>query len=402
MEVSALIVVALVLLGYGLVSERIRSTIVSAPMIFVGAGYLVGAGALGVMDLHEGMRAVHVFGEITLIIILFTDAAHVDLRALREDFAIPLRMLVVGMPLTIGFGTALALGLFPFLSVYEAALVAAILAPTDAALGQAVVSDPAVPGRIRRTLNVESGINDGIALPVVLALAACAEAAGQDSLTPWIGFTARQLILGPLVGAAVGYLGGKAVHGATRAGWMNESFQLLSGLALAVLAYGGAELVHGNGFIAAFVAGLVMGNTVRNACSRLYRFAEAEGQLLELVTFLLFGAVLLPRAATHWSGAAAAYALLSLTAVRMIPVSISLLGAGLRPVTHLFLGWFGPRGLASILFALIILDRMSIANREAMAAIVVATVLLSVVAHGVSASPGALAYGRAMDRHKDG
>jgi NhaP-type Na+/H+ or K+/H+ antiporter len=400
MEGTALLVVALVVLGYGLISRRIHSTIVSAPMIFVGAGWIIGAGALGIVDVHEGASAIHVFAEITLILVLFTDAAHVDLRALRKDVAIPLRMLVLGMPLTIVFGALFALGCFPGLNGFEAALLAAILAPTDAALGQAVVSDPAVPGRVRRTLNVESGLNDGIALPVVLALAACAEAMGQDSLTPWLGFTAKQLILGPVVGIAVGYLGGQLVDRASRAGWMNESFHLLSGLALAFLSYGAAEWAHGNGFIAAFAAGLVLGNTVRGSCGAIYEFAEAEGQLLALITFLLFGAVLLPRAVAHWSPMVFAYAALSLTVVRMLPVSLSLLGAGLRPVTHLFLGWFGPRGLASILFGLLIVERMSIEHRESIVAVVIATVLLSVVAHGISAAPAARAYGKRMARYE--
>ena len=400
MEGSALVTIAVAVLAYGLVSRRIRKGVLSPPMFFVAMGLVVGPVALGVVDLHQGERAVHVFAEVTLIIVLFTDAAKVDLRELRKDLGMPLRMLVVGMPLTIALGALAAAALFPGLGVFEAALLAAILAPTDAALGQAVVTDSAVPARVRGALNVESGVNDGIALPVVLALAACAEAAGEDSLGRWVGYTAKQLVLGPAAGIVVGYFGSLAVDRAARSGWMNESFALLSGLALAVLSYGLAERVGGNGFIAAFAAGLVMGHTVRHACGAVYEFAEAEGQLLSLITFLLFGAVLVAPASSHWSPAVALYAALSLTVVRMLPVSIGLVGARLRPATHLFLGWFGPRGLASILFALLILDRTAIAERELLLSVVVATVLASVFAHGITAAPGATVYGRSMERHE--
>ncbi len=393
-----MIAVAVVVLAYGLFSKRLEGGIVTPPMFFVVAGLLISSEALGVVDAEKGAEAVHLFAELTLILILFTDAAHIDLAGLRRGAALPWRLLAIGMPLTILLGTVFARWLFPGLSWFDAALLAAVLAPTDAALGQAVVSHPAVPGPIRRALNVESGLNDGIALPVVLILASCAESMGHGDLQPWIGFTARQVVLGPIVGAAVGFVGGRAVDAAGRRELMTGGFQRLAGIALAFLAFGLAEAVGGNGFIAAFAGGLVMGNAVRSSCSGLYQFAETEGELLELITFLLFGAVLVEPAAELWSPRVWIYAVLSLTVIRLVPVALSLIGCGLLPVSTLFIGWFGPRGLASILFGLLIVEQMAIAEREFLGSIAIATILLSVFVHGLSAMPAARLYGARISR----
>jgi NhaP-type Na+/H+ or K+/H+ antiporter len=289
-----------------------------------------------------------------------------------------------------------ARAVFPELSWPQALLLAAILAPTDAALGQAVVSSPLLPVRIRQSLNVESGLNDGIALPIVLVLAALAGAPADhvaaQSAFDWAQFALLQVTLGPLVGAAVGFLGGRLVAAATARGWVNDAFEELASVGLALLAFATAELVHGNGFIAAFVAGLVVGNTARGICKSINEFGEAEGQLLTLLVFLVFGAVLVPEAWPHVDGRTWLYAILSLTLVRMLPVALSLLGAGLRPASFVFLGWFGPRGLASILFALLVVGH-KMAEGPQLAAVVTLTVLLSTFLHGITAYPLARLYG---------
>jgi len=289
-------------------------------------------------------------------------------------------------------------------TLWEAARVGGVLAPTDAGLGQAVVSGAKGPVRIRQTLNVESGLNDGIALPVVLVfLSACSSAHPDLGGTEyWVRFAASQLTFGPLAGILVGWLGGKAVARATEAGWMNHAFQHLSALGLALLAFAGAELLHGNGFIAAFVAGMVLGKTVsESVCECLYDFAEAEGQLLALLVFLTFGAFLLPHEVQHVQWQYVVYGLLSLTIVRMLPTALSLVGAGLKWPTLAFLGWFGPRGIASILFGLLVIDASGLAHQDEIFATVLVTVLLSVVLHGVTANVGAGWYSRhaeAIDR----
>ena len=400
MDAHTLLALGLLILGFGLVSKRVQMSIVTPPMVFVAFGLAIGPDGLRLASLDGGATRVHAFAEITLALVLFLDAARINLRPLRREYHLPLRLLVVSMPLTLVLGTVLALGLFPGFSIFEAALLAAILTPTDAALGQAVVSDPVVPVRLRQSLNVESGLNDGIALPAVLLLAALARAADQQEVTPWVVYTTKQLLLGPLVGVAVGYLGGKIVQRTSEAGWMSQSFQQLAGLALALLAYAGADAVGGNGFIATFVAGLTLGNSARPVCTCLYEFTEVEGQLLVLVTFSLFGALLVGPSIEHWSAELVVYALLSLTVVRMLPVSLGLLGARLRPISVVFLGWFGPRGLASILFGLLIVESSGIPHSEEIFAVVTLTVLASVFLHGASAAPAARLYGRHIEGYR--
>ncbi len=393
MQTSSFVLLAGFLLAFGLISGRLQKSIVTAPMVFVAFGLLFGPLALGIIRLDVESEVIRTIAEATLILVLFTDASRIDLRILRREYHIPVRLLAFGLPLTILLGTLLAIVLFDRLSLWEAAIVAAILAPTDAALGQAVVGSPAVPVRMRQALNVESGLNDGIALPFVMVFLSLAGAAQeQQSAGAWIGYAALQIIMGPLVGVAVGWGGGRLVSLGTRTGWMSPSFQRLSALALAFLAYAGAEQVGGNGFIAAFFAGLALGNAARPICTCLYEFAEAEGQLLTLVAFLVFGAASVMPALEHVSVAVVLFAVLSLTVVRMIPVSISLLGRGLGSASHLFLGWFGPRGLASILYVMLVLEGVALPGRDLIFSIVILTVVLSVFVHGITAYPGANWY----------
>ena len=277
-----------------------------------------------------------------------------------------------------------------------------ILAPTDAALGQAVFSSPRIPVRIRQTLNVESGLNDGIALPVLLFFLSLAGVSQQlESTQYWIQFAFMQMIFGPIAGVSVGYFGGKLIAFGGRKQWMTPSFQKLAALGLSLLAFSLAELVGGNGLISAFCAGLTLGNTSRSICNCLYEFAEAEGQLLALVTFMIFGAVLVPPALDNAQVPILLYGALSLTVVRMLPVAISLTGLRLQPDTVLFLGWFGPRGIASLLYGLLVLRNSSINGRDEIFTIVVITVLMSIFAHGLTAWPGVRWYAARTEKMKD-
>jgi len=274
-----------------------------------------------------------------------------------------------------------------------------LLAPTDAALGQSVVSAKAVPLRIRQSINIESGLNDGIALPAVLLFAALAGAAhGGGEAGDWLRFGLLQVTLGPLAGVAIGYAGARLIDMAAERGWATTAFQGIGILALSVLAYVLAEIIGGNGFISAFVAGIVFGNSIRHPCTFLFEFMETEGQLLMLITFLVFGAALLPEGLAHFDVTFVIFAVLSLTVIRMIPIALSLLGSGIRFPTYLFLGWFGPRGLASILFVLLILEEAEIPHRDEIFAVTVITVALSVILHGISAAPLAKIYGRLAER----
>ena len=348
------LILAGAVLVFGLVSRRLESSVVTAPMVFAGLGLLLGPG-LGLVKIGEHREIIHLLAEITIVIVLFTDASRIDLKLLRRDHDLPLRMLLIGLPLSILLGMGIAWAMLPGITLFGAAVLAAVLAPTDAALGQAVVSNPKVPARIRQALNVEGGLNDGIALPAVLIFISLA-AAGDSGKGAgyWATFIGTQLLMGPVVGIAVGGIGGLLISRAARYDWMNHVFQQMSGIALALLSFGLAEICGGNGLIAAFTAGLTIGNLARPVCSCLYEFAEAEGQLLVLGTFFIFGAIMVGPYIELINWLIVAYAVLSLTLIRMTAVWVSLSGSGMHRHTVFFLGWFGPRGIATILFALLL------------------------------------------------
>lgn len=399
MDPVVIAVIAGGVLLFSLIAGRLQGSVITPPLIFIIFGYCIGSGGLSIAHVDPGQGMIHVIAELTLILVLFTDAARIDLAQLRRDHNLPLRMLLIGFPLTIGAGTLIALQLFPQFSLWEAALLAALLAPTDAALGQSVVSTKIVPVRIRQAINVESGLNDGIALPVVLLFAALASVEQETSgASDWIGFGLMQIVLGPIVGMVLGYLGARLLDAAAEREWALISNQGIGLLALSLFIYVVAELVGGNGFIAAFVGGIAFGNSVRHACTFLFEFMETEGQLLMLITFLVFGAALLPEGLQHVTPSTVIYALLSLTVIRMIPVAISFIGAGLKLPTQLFLGWFGPRGLASILFVLLILEKADVEHHAELLTVTIITVALSALLHGISAAPFANLFGKLAAR----
>ena len=411
MDIEILITIALSILGFGLLSGRLEKSPITPPMVFLTVGLLGCSQGLGTLSLEPDNEFFHILAELTLVLVLFVDASRIDLGLLWRQHRIPMRMLSLGLPLTIVLGAAAALWLFDFLNFWQAAVVAAILAPTDAALGQAVVSNRRVPVRIRQGLNVESGLNDGIALPAVVILISCMAASlhltgggeEQRDAAYWLGFTAKQVIFGPLAGILIGFVGGRLVQWGQRSGWMTHIFQDLSAVAMALAAFSIAEFVGGNGFIAAFTAGLTLGNTSKQVCECLYEFGEAEGQLMTLLVFMIFGAAMVPPALEHFDGRVVVYALLSLTLIRMLPVAISLIGLKLRWDTRLFLGWFGPRGIASILFALLLFEEtgMEAGAVDRMTAIIFTTVLFSVFLHGLTAYPLATAFAGRVHRMED-
>ena len=387
---------------YALLSRKIETSFLTLPMIFTGLGLALAAtGQMlvppGSGPIYGELEVIHLAAELTLILLLFSDASSIELKALAGSFNIPLRMLLIGMPLTILLGTLVAHWVSPEASWAIAFLVAAMLTPTDAALGQTVVTSEKVPLSIRQSINVESGLNDGLALPVVLVAAILAvEASGQTTagLPQNIAlYTLLQLTMGPVVGIIIGWLAAKLLDLAVNKNTAAEVFQGIYFLCVAFVVYLAAEQVGGNGFIAAFVGGLTFGNRLQAPCGFIKEFMEGEGQLLTTATFLIFGAVLAPVGLEHASWKTMVLAIAFLTLVRMLPIWLSLLGSGLSLYEKLFLGWFGPRGLASILFALLILERFEVPGGEEIKACVVLTVLLSIVLHGISATPLAAQFG---------
>lgn len=394
---TMILVLLIVVFCWTLVASALHSAPVTGPMVLTLAGLALANHAM--WDADAAAKITHTLAEITLVIVLFSDASRINLRRLSTDFRLPRQMLLLGLPGSVVLGTLAGLVLFPDIGFWSAALLAAILAPTDAALGEAVVSSKAVPVRIRESLSVESGLNDGLALPVVLLLACFAGVSNDiDTASGWVVFGAAQIGFGVVIGLAVGYVGARVMHRAIQRHWLGEQWQGIAALALAGIAWAAAESIHGNGFIAAFVAGLVFGEKLCRPAKFLFEFSETEGQLLVLATFALFGATLLPGALEQLSWPVVVYALLSLTAVRMLSMLISLRGQHLDLPSALFLGWFGPRGLASILFVLLVAEEAMIIHTETLTTVVFVTVFFSVVLHGISAGPLSVYYGKQSAR----
>ncbi len=388
----ALAFVAVLLLAYAALSARLRSTVVTQAMVFVVFGLLVGNRVLDLVDADAANQFVRLLAEATLTLVLFTDAARVDLGALRREYAVPTRLLGVGLPLTIVAGTVAGLALFGQLDLWTAAALATILAPTDAALGLPVVTNLRLPSRIRQGLNVESGLNDGVCVPLLIIFLTIAQAEeGVGHVEP-LRVIGEEIGFGALGGIVAGVLGAWVLRTFAGRGWMDQTWKQIGTVATPLLAYTAASALGGSGFIAAFAAGMVFGTVAGNAAKETTVLAEQSGELLNAVTFLLFGAVLLGPALAELDWRVALYATLSLTVVRMLPVALAMLGTGMRRVTVGFLGWFGPRGLASIVFVLILLEETQLPERDLMLTVVTWTVALSVFAHGLTAQPGANRY----------
>ena len=390
-DAAVIAVVAACLVGWGLISARFERWQITAPIAFVLLGLAATHGPLALVHLALHSSTIRSVAEITLALVLFADASRVNARTLAADTQVPARLLALGLPLTIGAGAALAAGLFSSAGLWVAATLGAIVAPTDAALGAPILSDERVPARVRRVLNVESGLNDGIATPFVnlfLAGALASEAVTGGGAAK----AAVDLLGGAAIGTGVGLAGAVLLAVATRAGWSAPGFQPLAVFGLAVFAYGVALVGHTNGFVAAFVAGLALGTVLGEDRGNL-AFTEEAGTLLSLLVWFAFGAVMLVPGLEDADWRDVVFGLLALTLVRMVPVGIALAGSGLDRTTVAFIGWFGPRGLASVVFGLIAFDALAPAEARLVLGAVVVTVGLSVVAHGVTASPLARLYG---------
>ncbi len=378
--------VALVLLAFSAISGRLERSLVTPAIFFTSAGLLAGP-VFGLIDLSIGSEPVKLLAEATLTLVLFADASRISFPALRREFAVPARLLGIGLPLTIAFGTLAGVGLLPGVSLVEALVLSIMLACTDAALGQAVVTDERVPSRIRQGLNVESGLNDGICVPlffIALALAEWDE--GAVTAHAAVHLVLEEIGYGLVAGVAAGVLGALALRVARRLPVEAHWLQILT-VASAALAAGIATGLGGSIFIAAFSAGFVFGVIGRDSGGEVSYLVDEGGELLNAVTFVVFGAAILGPVLDDLGWEVLAYAVLSLTIVRMLPVALSLLGTGARRPTIGFVGWFGPRGLATIVFAVILIDESSLPHERTMLLAVVATIGISVFAHGLSSRP---------------
>jgi len=394
----ALTTIAAALVLYATVSLRLQRLDVSAAMFFTTAGLLAGPG-LGLLDVEIASEQVKLLAEVTLTLVLFADAARISLPELRREFAVPLRLLGIGLPLTILAGAAAGVAVLPGVSLAEALVLAIMLACTDAALGRAVVSDERIPSRIRQGLNVESGLNDGICVPLFFIAIAFAEAeSGTVS-----GHSAAELVLeeigyGLVGGVVAGLLGALALRFADRHRLIEPHWLQILTAATAMLAAAVATGLGGSIFIAAFTGGFVFG-ALRDATGDVTYLVDEGGELFNAVTFIVFGAVILGPSLDDLTWELALYAVLSLTVVRIVPVALALLGTGARRQTVGFLGWFGPRGLASIVFAVILLDEADLPHVRTLLLATTVTIAVSVYAHGLTARPLTERYVRWWGSH---
>lgn len=386
---------ALLVFVYSLVSGRLERTVITAPIVFTAAGIVLAflvPSARAELELYRW--AFLLIAEVGLVMTLFTDASHLSLPLLRGSGGLPARLLGIGMLPTILLGAVAALVVLGDLSLWEAGILAAILAPTDAGLGQAIVSSPRVPMRIRQALNVEAGLNDGLSVPFLMFFIALARRSTGEVGTVLARFLGEQLGYGTLVGIGIGLGGGWLLGLAHRRGWIAETMQPLGLVALPLLCVIASEATGASMFIAAFVAGLAVQVGFTEAGRHGAEFVEEWGQLFNFFVFFLFG-LLVAQAWMRFTPAVVLYAILSLTVVRMAPVALALTGTSLSTSTVLFMGWFGPRGLASIVLGLVYLEQHAhLSGEPTMKLAVMVTVLLSILAHGLSALPGINLYTR--------
>jgi NhaP-type Na+/H+ or K+/H+ antiporter len=378
----------LLVLLFSLVSRRLERTVITAPILFTGAGLLVCLlpPQLSTLEL-ERTQLLHI-AELGLVMLLFTDASHINLGVLKGNRNLPVRLLSAGMLLTILLGAIFALVVFDGLSLWEAGILAAILAPTDAGLGQVIVKSLRVPLRIRQALDFEAGVNDGLSVPFLMLFIALAVGTNEGAGAVLTKFLKEQLGYGILVGLGIGLGGGWLLGLAQRRNWMAAERQTIGLVTLPLLCLVASEAVGASMFIAAYVAGLAVQIGFAEAGERSSEFAENWGQLFNFFVFFLFG-LLVARDWRSFNAALVVFAMLSLTVIRMIPVALALAGTGLSRSTVLFVGWFGPRGLASIVLGLVYLERhTNLPGESTIRLAVMATVLLSIFAHGLSALPG--------------
>ncbi|MGB3225658.1 MAG: cation:proton antiporter [Desulforhopalus sp.] len=392
---NELAIIALFIFFYSMVGGRLERTFISGTIVFVAAGLLMGPLGLGWFDTDVSGISFRVLADLTLAVVLFIDAANADFSILKSQIRIPVRMLLFGLPGVILLGTLFASIIFDVLTFFEAAILATMLAATDAALGKAIITDKTVPARVREGLNLESGLNDGLCVPILFIFIALADGSGAEGGRAMFALklVVEELGFGLLVGlslSAFAAWGGRwfLVHG-----WINEVWSQITALGLSIACFSVAQSIHGSGYVAAFIGGLYFGYKTKKNTTKMVFAAEGIGETLALVTWMLFGATVVSHCIPYFTWSMVVYAVLSLTIIRMFPVFLSLTGTGESTSSKLFLGWFGPRGLASIVFSVIVLNR-ELPGGRFIAMVVTLTVFLSLIVHGISAIPLARRLGK--------
>jgi NhaP-type Na+/H+ or K+/H+ antiporter len=391
---QTLAILALFVLIYSSIAGRIERSWISGPIVFTLFGLLIGPVGMDLLSFKADRETIKALAELTLALVLFSDAAGADMGVLRKAKALPIRLLLIGLPLTILLGFGVGMLLVETLSLFGVALVATMLAPTDAALGKAVVTNEEVPDEVRQGLNVESGLNDGICVPILFVFLALATGkAGEEG--PWplaVKLVAEEIGIGLAVGLVLTTLATLLLKFAWRQKWLTHTWIQIPVVAMALGCFGGAQFLGGSGFIAAFSGGLLFGVLAKQARDKFLRAAEGTGDTMALITWVIFGAAVVGQAVGNFNWQIWLYAILSLTLIRMLPVFLVLTGMGVSTEGKLFMGWFGPRGLASIVFAVIVVNA-NVPNSGTIAATATCTIMLSILGHGITANPWAKGFG---------
>jgi NhaP-type Na+/H+ or K+/H+ antiporter len=401
-EYQVLTILAAFAFFYSVVASRLERTPISGPVVYLFVGLACGTYGLGLVELDVDREMLKRLAEYTLAMVLFADSANANLDMLRTVKKVPARLLLIGLPLTIAAGFVAGFFIFDSLTLLEIALLATMLAPTDAALGQAVVTNESVPDSVRESLNVESGLNDGICVPVLLIFLALAsgDAAGDEATSLILKLPLEAIGIGAGVGIALAFVGSSLVSFCGTRGWISGAWTRIPVITLAMFCFALSQWLGGSGFIGAFVGGMLFGGLIKHheIKEELLAGAESVGNLMSLLTWFAFGALAFGKGLQDVSWQVILYAVLSLTIIRMLPVMICLIGIKARFDSKLFLGWFGPRGLASIVFIVMVLEE-NLPGADTLAAVVTWTVVLSIIAHGISAVPYANNYAkRVADR----
>jgi len=393
-----LALLAVFVLVYSAVSGAVERTWISGPIIFTLFGVLIGPVGFDLLSLETDRELIKAMAELTLAMVLFTDAAGADMGVLKKTSGLPARLLLIGLPLTILLGFGVAALLVDSLSLFAIAVLATMLAPTDAALGKAVVTNTAVPDEVRQGLNVESGLNDGICVPILLLFLELGLETADHS-GPWslaVKLVIEEIGIGLAVGLALTFAAVRLLKVARRRHWVTHTWAQIPIVALALSCFSIAQYLGGSGFIAAFSGGILLGimdaHLSKEVKEEFLLASEGTGDTLALITWVIFGSAVVGQAVGNFNWMILLYSVLSLTVIRMLPVFLSLTGSGIDTEGKLFIGWFGPRGMASIVFAVIVLES-GLPNSGPLAMTVVCTVILSIIGHGVTANPWARAYG---------
>lgn len=384
------LVLAVLVLGYALVSEQVNRHYIAPALIFLLLGMALGPFGLHLLDAGPGTEGYTVLAQLALTLILFNQAAKLNFDRIRRHGPVTLRLLIIGIPLTVTMGALTAAVLLPVLPWWEAVCVAAVVAPTEAALIEALLEDRRIPQRVRHALSVESGFYDGFALAILLTALALASEQADSSDVNWAWFIFSTEVLSLLAGGAVGLVGGLVVAWSRRRDWMSDIWGQLATLALALICFGVGERMEASGFVAAFTGGLAFSFITkrRNADPLGSQVCDAAAELLELMVFAMFGAFAVIDSWHRADWRVVLFAVVALFAVRIVAVLVSLVRTDLPMSNRLFIGWFGPRGIGTVVLGLLVVNRGQIQHSDVIATVVVVTVTLSLVLHSLSVAPG--------------